>query len=159
MPHIYATNTDDLFFAQGYTIAQDRLWHMEMTRRVAQGRVAEIVGPAALAHDRLVRRLRFRGPFDDKEWTNYHPEARRIFDAYVRGINAFIAQNADQSAGRVQADRHHARAVEGGGDPLSRAGQRRGRQRAQRAAAGAVGREVRSRAKPTAARGRSPTAS
>src|SRR5262245_35667370 len=43
VPHIYAGNTDDLFFAQGYTIAQDRLWHMEMTRRVAQGRVAEIV--------------------------------------------------------------------------------------------------------------------
>ncbi len=94
VPHIYAANVDDLFFAQGYTIAQDRLWHMEMTRRVAQGRVAEIVGKAALPHDRLVRLLRFRGPFDEKEWTSYHPEARRIFEAYVRGINAFIAQNA-----------------------------------------------------------------
>jgi penicillin amidase len=96
VPHIYANNVDDLFFAQGYTIAQDRLWHMEMTRRVAQGRVAEIVGAAGVPHDRLVRLLRFRGPFDDKEWSNYHPEARRIFDAYVRGINAFIAQNADR---------------------------------------------------------------
>jgi penicillin amidase len=94
VPHIYAANVDDLFFAQGYTIAQDRLWHMEMTRRVAQGRVAEIAGPSGVPHDRLVRLLRFRGPFDDKEWTNYHPEARRIFEAYVRGINAFIAQNA-----------------------------------------------------------------
>jgi penicillin G amidase len=94
VPHIYAANVDDLFFAQGYTIAQDRLWHMEMTRRVAQGRVAEIVGKAALPHDRLVRLLRFRGPFDEKEWTSYHPEARRIFEAYTRGINAFIAQNA-----------------------------------------------------------------
>ena len=95
VPHIYATNVDDLFFAQGYTTAQDRLWHMEMNRRVAQGRVAEIIGPAGLPHDRLVRLLRFRGPFDDQEWTNYHPESRRIFHAYVRGVNAFIAQNAD----------------------------------------------------------------
>jgi penicillin amidase len=94
VPHIYAANVDDLFFAQGYTIAQDRLWHMEMSRRVAQGRVAEIVGPSALPHDRLVRLLRFRGPFDEAEWTNYHPEAKRIFAAYVRGINSFIAQNA-----------------------------------------------------------------
>ncbi len=96
VPHIYATNVDDLFFAQGYTIAQDRLWHMEMNRRVAQGRVAEIVGPSAVPHDRLVRLLRFRGPFDEKEWTNYHPDARRIFEAYVSGVNAFIAQNAQK---------------------------------------------------------------
>ncbi len=95
VPHIYAANVDDLFFAQGYTTAQDRLWQMEMNRRVAQGRVAEIVGSSAVPHDRLVRLLRFRGPFDDKEWTSYHPEAKRIFGAYVRGVNAFIAQNAD----------------------------------------------------------------
>jgi penicillin G amidase len=95
VPHIYATTVDDLFFGQGYVIAQDRLWHMEMNRRVAQGRVAEIVGPSGVPHDRLVRMLRFRGPFDDKEWTAYHPEARRIFEAYVRGVNAFIAQNAN----------------------------------------------------------------
>ena len=95
IPHIYAKNTDDLFFAQGYVVAQDRLWHMEMNRRVSQGRVAEIAGPAGVAHDRLVRLLRFRGPFDDEEWTAYHPEARRIFEAYVRGVNAFIAEASD----------------------------------------------------------------
>jgi penicillin amidase len=95
IPHIYAKNVDDLFFAQGFVVAQDRLWHMEMNRRVSQGRVAEIVGPAGVAHDGLVRLLRYRGPFDDEEWTTYHPEARRIFDAYMRGVNAFIAAVGD----------------------------------------------------------------
>lgn len=95
VPHIYAKSVDDLFFAQGYVVAQDRLWHMEMNRRVSQGRVAEIVGPSGVAHDRLVRLLRFRGPFDEEEWTAYHPEARRIFEAYVRGVNAFITEAGD----------------------------------------------------------------
>jgi penicillin amidase len=96
VPHIYAKSADDLFFAQGYVIAQDRLWHMEMNRRVAQGRTAEIVGPAGVPHDRLVRMLQFRGPFDEKEWTAYHPDARRLFEAYVRGINAFITAAGDK---------------------------------------------------------------
>jgi penicillin G amidase len=95
VPHIYAKNVDDLFFAQGFVVAQDRLWHMEMNRRVAQGRTAEIVGPAGVPHDRLVRMLQFRGPFDDKEWTAYHPEARRLFEAYAAGVNAFIAASGD----------------------------------------------------------------
>jgi penicillin amidase len=95
VPHIYAKSVDDLFFAQGYVVAQDRLWHMEMNRRVAQGRTAEIVGPSGVPHDRLVRMLQFRGPFDDKEWTAYHPDARRLFEAYVRGINAFITAAGD----------------------------------------------------------------
>jgi len=96
VPHIYATSVDDLFFAQGFVVAQDRLWQMEMNRRVAQGRVAEIVGPSGVPHDRLVRMLKFRGPFDDKEWTAYHPDARRLFEAYVRGVNAFIAQAGER---------------------------------------------------------------
>lgn len=96
VPHIYASTQDDLFFAQGFVTAQDRLWQMEMNRRVAQGRVAEIVGPSGVPHDRLVRLLRYRGPLDDAEWTTYHPDARRIFEAYVRGINAFIARAGDR---------------------------------------------------------------
>ncbi len=95
VPHIYARNTHDLFFAQGFVIAQDRLWQMEMTRHVTQGRVSELIGEAGLPHDRLVRTLRFRGPFDDAEWTNYHPEARLILQAYVAGVNAYIAQAGD----------------------------------------------------------------
>ena len=73
VPHIYARNLDDLFMAQGYVMAQDRLWQMEMWRRQAEGRMAEILGPQAVARDRVARMLKFRGPFDDREWTSYHP--------------------------------------------------------------------------------------
>jgi penicillin amidase len=94
IPHIYAQNADDLFFAQGYVMAQDRLWQMEWWRRDREGRLAEILGPAAVERDRLARLTKFRGPFDEREWTSYHPEGKRIVGAYVRGVNAYIANNA-----------------------------------------------------------------
>jgi penicillin G amidase len=90
VPHIYARNTDDLFFAQGYVQAQDRLWQMEMWRRFNAGRLAEIMGPEAFEHDRLMRLVQFQGPWDDEELNSYHPEGRRIFTAFVKGINAYI---------------------------------------------------------------------
>lgn len=96
IPHIYAKNLDDLFFAQGYVIAQDRLWQMEMWRRQREGRLAEILGPGAFERDRQARLLMYRGPFDDSEWTSYHPEGKRIFTAFANGLNAFITQNADK---------------------------------------------------------------
>ena len=95
VPHIYARNIDDLFFAQGFVQAQDRLWQMEMYRRTFEGSLSEILGPGYVRHDRLVRLLNYRGPFDDREWKHYHPEGRRIFDAFARGVNAFIAQAGD----------------------------------------------------------------
>jgi penicillin amidase len=94
VPHVYAQNTEDLFFAQGYVMAQDRLWELEWWRRELEGRLAEVLGPAAVERDRLARLLRYRGPFDDKEWTSYHPEGKAIFTAYANGINAYIAANA-----------------------------------------------------------------
>jgi penicillin amidase len=69
---------------------------MELWRRTGEGRVAELVGPAGLPHDRLIRRFKFRGPYDDAEWARYHPEGRRIFTAYAAGINAFIAAAGDR---------------------------------------------------------------
>ncbi len=95
VPHIYARNTDDLFFAQGYVMAQDRLWEMEWWRRELEGRLAEVLGPRAFARDRQARLLKYRGPFDDREWTSYHRDARRIFTAYADGINAYIADHAN----------------------------------------------------------------
>jgi penicillin amidase len=94
VPHIYAQSTDDLFFAQGYVMAQDRLWEMEWWRRELEGRLAEVLGPAAVERDRLARLLKYRGPFDDAEWTTYHKDARRIFSAYAGGINAYIISHA-----------------------------------------------------------------
>ena len=96
VPHIYAKNMDDLFFAQGFVQAQDRLWQMEMYRRTYEGSLAEIMGPEYLRHDRQTRLLRTRGPFDDREWKSYHPEGKRIFDAFARGVNAYIAQAGDR---------------------------------------------------------------
>ena len=92
VPHIYAQTTEDLFMAQGYVMAQDRLWQMDQWRRQAEGRMAEILGPQAVARDRVARMLKYRGPMDDREWTSYHPEAKRIFTAYAAGVNAFISQ-------------------------------------------------------------------
>ena len=90
VPHIYARNLDDLFFAQGFVQAQDRLWQMELYRRAGEGRLAEIVGPDAVEHDRIARLVKFRGPFDDEEFTSYHPEGRRILEAFAEGVNAYI---------------------------------------------------------------------
>lgn len=90
VPHIYASNLDDLFLAQGFVQAQDRLWQMEMYRRAGEGRLSEVLGSEALQHDRVARLLKFRGPFDDDEYTSYHPEGRRILEAFAAGVNAYI---------------------------------------------------------------------
>ena len=95
VPHIAAASVDDLFFAHGYVVAQDRLWQMEMWRRTVEGRLAEIVGPAAVARDRQARLLSYRGPVDDRELQVYHPEARRLMTAFVAGVNALIAERKD----------------------------------------------------------------
>ncbi len=95
IPHIFAQNDDDLFFAQGYVMAQDRLWQLEMWRRWREGRLAEIFGPQAFDYDVRTRLTMFRGPFDAKEWTSYHPDAERLFTAWANGHNAYIASHAD----------------------------------------------------------------
>src|SRR5688572_12913369 len=96
VPHIYARNMDDLFFAQGFVQAQDRLWQMDMYRRTWSGELGEIMGPEYVESDRLARLVRFRGPWDDSEWTSYHPEGRHIFQAFSDGVNAFIAHAGDR---------------------------------------------------------------
>jgi penicillin amidase len=93
--HIYARSQDDMFFAQGYIMGQDRLWQLYMWRMDHEGRLAEILGPAAFERDKQARLAMYRGPFDDKEWTSYHPDGKKIFVAWTNGLNAYIAQNAD----------------------------------------------------------------
>ena len=99
VPHIFADNLDDLFFAQGFVQAQDRLWQMDMYRRAGEGRLAEILGPEALRHDRVARLLKYRGPWTDEEFNSYHPEGRRILQAFASGVNAYIAHA--ESAGEL----------------------------------------------------------
>jgi len=96
VPHVYARNLEDLFFAQGFVQAQDRLWQMEMYRRTFEGTLAEMLGPQYVRHDRLARLLRYRGPFDDREYSSYHPDGKRIFQAFADGVNAFIAHAGDR---------------------------------------------------------------
>ncbi len=95
IPHIFAQNDDDLFFAQGYVMAQDRLWQLEMWRRWREGRLAEIFGPQAFDYDVRTRLMMFRGPWDAKEWTSYHPDAERLFTAWANGHNEYVATHAD----------------------------------------------------------------
>ena len=151
VPHIYARNTEDLFFAQGYVVAQDRLWQMEMWRRQREGRLAEILGPSAVARDRTARLLKFRGPMDDREWTSYHPDGKRIFTAFAAGVNAFIADRGEESAGRVHAHRHHAGSVDRETVVLRSATLRR---RVERTDARAIGGAARRRGSQQAARAR-----
>lgn len=89
VPHIYARTQADLFFAQGYMAARDRLWQIDLWRRTGTGKLSEILGPAALDRDRLARALRFRGDWN-AEWRSYAPDAREIIEAFVAGINAYI---------------------------------------------------------------------
>jgi penicillin G amidase len=95
IPHITAQSAEDLFLAQGYVAAQDRLWQLEMWRRTAEGRLAEVVGPEAVGRDRIARLLKYRGAMDDAELSSYHPDGRRLMTAFVTGINAFIAGHAE----------------------------------------------------------------
>jgi penicillin amidase len=90
VPHIYADSQEDLFFAQGFVQAQDRLWQMDMYRRAAEGRLSEIFGPEMLEHDRAARLFRYRGPWTDDELNSYHPEGRAILEAFAAGVNAYI---------------------------------------------------------------------
>jgi len=91
IPHIYAKNQHDLFFAQGYNAARDRLFQLEIWRRRVTGTMAEIQGAKALDRDIGARLLRFRGDLT-KEMSHYHPEGPQIIHAFVEGINAYVKE-------------------------------------------------------------------
>src|SRR5918996_685350 len=77
VPHIFAASLQDAHFALGFVHAQDRLWQMEMNRRVGSGRLAEVLGPAALETDRFMRTLGLRGVAEAN---------LRHYDAETRGL-------------------------------------------------------------------------
>ena len=89
--HIYANNQDDLFFAQGYAAAADRLFQFEIWRRQATGTVAEILGPRELKRDIGTRLFKFRGNLQE-EFNYYHDEGEQIMEAYTNGVNAYIEE-------------------------------------------------------------------
>lgn len=92
VPHIYAQNEDDLYFAQGYVHAQHRLWQMEINRRIGSGRVSEVFGEFTLETDRFTRRLGLhRASAVGIQKQDAH--SLRILEAYTSGVNAFISSH------------------------------------------------------------------
>ncbi|AEI51355.1 penicillin acylase family protein [Runella slithyformis] len=89
--HIYAQNDHDLFMAQGYVAASDRLFQLEIWRRQATGTTAELLGKKELKRDIGSRLFKFRGNLT-AELTHYHPRSALIINAFVEGINAYIRE-------------------------------------------------------------------
>jgi len=95
IPHIYAQDTHDLFFAQGFVAAQDHMWQMELWRRNGEGKLAEVLGPAYVERDEFARLLAFRGNWD-VEFHKYHSEGPVIFEAFAAGVNEAIRVAREQ---------------------------------------------------------------
>lgn len=91
VPHIYAANQHDLFFAQGYVQAQDRLFQMELWKRTGRGTLAEVLGPKAVQRDVYARMLRYRGDMA-REYASYAPDTQQILKAFTDGINEYVRQ-------------------------------------------------------------------
>jgi penicillin amidase len=92
VPHIRAASLSDLAEAQGYVMAQDRLWQMDLLRRIARGQLSEIVGPAALPLDREYRTFGFARAAE-RDVSLLDTESRGVLEAYARGVNRFIEQH------------------------------------------------------------------
>ncbi|MFN4257902.1 MAG: penicillin acylase family protein [Gemmataceae bacterium] len=95
VPHIYAKNQDDLFFAQGFVAAQDRLFQIDLWRRVAVGETSAVLGKKGLPGDRFARLAKYRGNMN-QEWTSYSPDTQQIATAFTHGINAYIDHLGDR---------------------------------------------------------------
>jgi penicillin G amidase len=94
IPHIYAQTEHDLFFAQGFNAARDRLFQFELWRAQATGTVAEILGERAIERDHGARLFMFRGNLGD-DLSHYHPRGVDIINAFVHGVNAYIDEARD----------------------------------------------------------------
>ncbi|MDD8018072.1 MAG: penicillin acylase family protein [Bacteroidota bacterium] len=89
VPHIIAKNEYDLFFAQGYVHAQDRLWQMDISRRAGEGRLSEVLGTSTIKFDKMLRTIGFR-QLAEKLEQQLHPKSKEILQAYADGVNEFI---------------------------------------------------------------------
>ena len=94
VPHLRASSLEDLFFAQGYVTAQDRLWQMDLSRRLAKGELSEVFGERTLSLDVENRTLGFRR-VAERARAELRPEAETRLKAYADGVNAFITTHRD----------------------------------------------------------------
>lgn len=90
VPHVYAESRDDLFLAQGFNAARDRLFQIDLWRRRGLGLLSEVLGPEYVEHDRAARLFLYRADMR-AEWPAYGPDTERVTTAFVRGVNAFVA--------------------------------------------------------------------
>ncbi|MFY0686320.1 MAG: penicillin acylase family protein [Cyclobacteriaceae bacterium] len=94
IPHVYAENERDLYYSLGYVQAQDRLWQMDLLRRVGSGRLAEILGPDLVGVDKLFRSLGINAKAADQAKTlAQNPQMHELAKAYIAGINAYVASH------------------------------------------------------------------
>ncbi|HQQ96770.1 MAG TPA: penicillin acylase family protein [Cyclobacteriaceae bacterium] len=92
IPHVFASNDNDLYFTQGYITATDRLWQMEFQTHAAAGRISEIIGKAALDYDRRQRRLGMVTAAQNAiKSMESNPVSKAMVDSYSKGINAYIS--------------------------------------------------------------------
>jgi len=93
VPHVFGGSEDDAFFGQGFAVARDRLFQIDLWRRRGLGRLAEVFGPDFVEQDRAARLFLYRGDME-KEWRSYSPqgglEAHRIATAFTNGVNAYV---------------------------------------------------------------------
>jgi penicillin amidase len=92
VPHIRAGSVEDLAEAQGYVMAQDRLWQMDLYRRAGRGQLSEILGPKTITIDKNFRTLGFSRAAE-RDVTLLSAEEHKVYDAYARGVNRFIEQH------------------------------------------------------------------
>jgi penicillin amidase len=90
IPHICAESERDAYFALGSVHAQDRLWQMELNRRIGAGRLAEIMGERAVDFDRYLRTLSVY-EYSERNFARLDADTRAIFEAYAAGVNGFFA--------------------------------------------------------------------
>jgi penicillin amidase len=95
MPHITAQSREDVCMSQGYVMAQDRLWQMDVVRRAAAGRVSEIVGPQALVSDRNFRILGL-AEAAERDVALLDPDEKQMLEAYAQGVNTYIDAHLDR---------------------------------------------------------------
>ncbi len=94
VPHVRAESVEDLVEAQGYVMAQDRLWQMDLLRRVSRGQLSEVLGPVTVGVDKEFRTLGF-GRAADRDLAAMDAASRAIFEAYARGVNHFLQDHRD----------------------------------------------------------------
>ncbi len=93
IPHIFATTLPDLFFAQGYTHAQERFWQMDFWRHLGAGRLSELFGPELVETDVFLRSLSFTA-LAERELAAMSTESRNFLEWYANGVNAYLAERS-----------------------------------------------------------------